>query len=93
MKLSDSEKRDLVKYIENGSYLPEKFRFLLFKSVDQVELNWNGKSSDISSVVLPFQIIEQVDEPRDESIKVNQISIDFDSGRQISGWTNKLYGR
>ena len=90
MKLSDSEKRDLVKYIENGSYLPEKFRFLLFKSVDQVELNWNGKSSDISSVVLPFQIIEQVDEPRDESIELNQISFDFDSGRQISGWTNKL---
>ena len=32
MKLSDSEKRDLINLIEKGQYLPEKFRFLLFQN-------------------------------------------------------------
>ncbi len=25
---------------------------------------WNGKTSDVSNIVLPFQVIEQVDEPQ-----------------------------
>jgi hypothetical protein len=29
--LSDNEKRDIVKYLEAGKPLPEKYRFLLFK--------------------------------------------------------------
>jgi len=29
-----------------------------------VELVWNGKTSEVSNIVLPFQAIEQVDEPR-----------------------------
>ena len=28
---------------------------------------WNGKTSEVSNVVLPFQVIEQVDEPRAET--------------------------
>jgi len=32
----------------------------------EVELVWNGKSSEVSNIVLPFQVIEQVDEPRAE---------------------------
>ncbi len=91
MKLSDSEKRDLVNLIERNIFLPEKYRFLLFEKADQVELIWNGKSSEVSSVVLPFQVIEQIDEPRDENVKFVQSElIDFQSGRQLKGWTNKL---
>ena len=30
MKLSEQEKRDVIKYLEAGKPLPEKFRFLLF---------------------------------------------------------------
>jgi len=30
MKLSDNEKRDVIKYLEAGKPLPEKYRFLLF---------------------------------------------------------------
>ena len=91
MKLSDSEKRDLVNLVERGKYLPEKFRFLLFEKTDQVELNWNGKSREITNVDLPFQVIEQVDEPREENKDFLQGSlIDSESGRQIKGWTNKL---
>lgn len=90
MKLTDNEKRDVVKLIEEGKNLPEKYRFLLFDETKQVELNWNGKSDDVTNIDLPFQIIEQVDEPRTEKVKLAQGSFDFNSGRQTAGWTNKL---
>ncbi len=90
MKLTDNEKRDVVKLIEEGKVLPEKYRFLLFDESKQVELTWNGKSDEVTNVVLPFQIIEQIDEPRNEEVKMAQGSFDFTSGRQMTGWTNKL---
>lgn len=90
MKLTDNEKRDVVKLIEEGKVLPEKYRFLLFDESKQVELTWNGKSDEITNAVLPFQIIEQIDEPRNEEVKMAQGSFDFASGRQMTGWTNKL---
>ena len=90
MKLTDNEKRDVVKLIEEGKVLPEKYRFLLFEESKQVELIWNGKSDAVTNVVLPFQIIEQIDEPRNEEVKMAQGSFDFSSGRQMTGWTNKL---
>jgi len=90
MKLTDNEKRDVVRLIEEGKNLPEKYRFLLFDETKQVELNWNGKSEDVTNIDLPFQIIEQVDEPRNEKVKLAQGAFDFNSGRQTLGWTNKL---
>ncbi|MBU4338696.1 hypothetical protein KKB43_05960 [Patescibacteria group bacterium] len=30
LKLTDNEKRDIIKYLESGKPLPEKYRFLLF---------------------------------------------------------------
>ena len=90
MKLTDNEKRDIVNLIEQGKNLPEKYRFLLFDESKQVELTWNGKSDELTNVELPFQIIEQVDEPRTEDIKMLQGSFDFATGQQITGWTNKL---
>ena len=88
MKLTDNEKRDIVKLIQEGKELPDRFRFLLFKNSQQVELNWNGKSDDITSIELPFQIIEHIDEPRTEKVKTAQGSL-F-GGAKESGWTNKL---
>ena len=90
MKITDNEKRDVVKMIEEGKVLPEKYRFLLFDESKQVELTWNGKSDEVTNVVLPFQIIENIDEPRTEKVKMAQGSFDFASGRQMTGWTNKL---
>ena len=90
MKLTENEKRDVVNLIEEGKVLPEKYRFLLFDESKQVELTWNGKSDEVTNVFLPFQIIEQIDEPRNEEVKMTQGSFDFASGRQMTGWTNKL---
>src|SRR3989338_8331155 len=90
--LSDNEKRDILKYIEADKPLPDKYRFLLFADKQEVELVWNGKTSEVTNVVLPFQIIEQVDEPRSEKeVKLQQALFDVDTrGRQLKGWTNKL---
>src|SRR5665647_816509 len=90
MILSDNEKRDVIKYLEAGKPLPEKYRFLLFDNAREVELLWNGKNNEVTNTVLPFQVIEQIDEPRnDEKIGLQSTLFD-DSGRQITGWTNKL---
>lgn len=90
MQLSDNEKRDILRYIETGKPLPDKYRFLLFDDKREVELLWNGKSNEVTNVVLPFQVIEQIDEPRGENKIGLQNSLFDDSGRQITGWTNKL---
>ena len=37
-ELSPAEKRDLIKLIEQGKPLPEKYRFLLFADKREVEL-------------------------------------------------------
>ncbi|MCG2735038.1 MAG: hypothetical protein L6282_01460 [Candidatus Methanoperedenaceae archaeon] len=92
MKLTDNEIRDINKYIEEGKPLPENYRFLLFEDKREVELVWNGKTNEVCNVVLPFQVIEQVDEPRAEknvSFQKTLFDIDY-RGRQQKGWTNKL---
>ena len=64
MKLTDNEKREILKLIEADKPLPDKYRFLLFDDKREVELIWNGKTNEVTNFVLPFQVIEQVDEPR-----------------------------
>ena len=91
MKLSEHEIRDITKYLEAGKSLPEKYRFLLFEDKKEVELVWNGKTGDVTNVVLPFQVIEQVDEPRSEEKRNMQTDMfDTATGRQVKGWNNKL---
>ena len=94
MNLTNNEKRDAVKLIEAGKPLPDRYRFLLFDDDREVELVWNGKTAEVTNVVLPFQVIEQVDEPRSEDTggghkQTTLFDVD-DRGRQLAGWTNKL---
>ncbi|MBL9218514.1 MAG: hypothetical protein JNG82_08510 [Opitutaceae bacterium] len=88
-ELSDAEKRDLIKLIEQGRSLPEKYRFLLFADKREVELVWNGKSREVCTAILPFQTLEHIDEPRKEKSADEELSLDT-GGRQVKGWTNKL---
>jgi len=91
-RLTEQEQQEILRFIEAGRPLPEKYRFLLFEDKREVELVWNGKSSEVCNIVLPFQVIEQVDEPRAEKDTRLQMSLfDLDArGRQLKGWTNKL---
>jgi site-specific DNA-methyltransferase (adenine-specific)/adenine-specific DNA-methyltransferase len=87
-ELSEHDKRDLIQLIQAGKPLPEKYRFLLFEDKREVELVWNGKTADVCTAVLPFQTLEHVDEPREETKAQAEL---FDGrGRQTQGWTNKL---
>lgn len=98
-RLTEQEKQEITRFIEAGRPLPDKYRFLLFEDKREVELVWNGKTNEVCNIVLPFQIIEQVDEPRaekpedtknnDELFAWGGISLDG-RGRQLKGWTNKL---
>jgi DNA modification methylase len=90
LNLSDAEKRDIIKYLEAGKSLPDKYRFLLFNSDHEVELLWNGKTDEVENIVLPFQAIEHIDEPRSEAKITAQATLFDTSGRQIKGWSNKL---
>ncbi len=92
MNLTDQERQEVRRYLDEGKPLPEKYRFLLFEEKQQVELVWNGKTNEVTNTVLPFQTIEHVDEPRaeqDTSAQTSLFDID-DRGRQLHGWTNKL---
>lgn len=69
LNLSDQEKQEIIRYLEADKPLPDKYRYLLFDDKREVELLWNGKTIEVTNVVLPFQVIEQVDEPRVEAAK------------------------
>jgi hypothetical protein len=95
-RLTPQEQQKIICYLEADKPLPEKYRFLLFDDKCEVELVWNGKTNEVCNVVLSFQTIEQVDEPRAEKFvsqwdeyKGSLFGIDS-RGRQLKGWTNKL---
>ncbi len=98
LQLSDAEKQDIIRHLDEDRPLPDKYRFLLFEDKREVELVWNGKTNEVCNVVLPFQTIEQIDEPRAETDdeprgqRTDQptfFPVDA-RGRQLTGWTNKL---
>lgn len=86
------EDRELLKeLLDAGSFLPNRFRASLFADAPATELVWQGKTTRVETAVLPFQSVEHVDEPRQETTAIPSLfDIDGSSGRQIGGWTNKL---
>ena len=92
LRLTDQEKQEIIRFLEANQELPEKYRFLLFKDKREVELVWNGKTNEVCNIVLPFQTIEHVDEPRAEKPQdtKTQMALFDERGRQLRGWTNKL---
>jgi hypothetical protein len=90
-RLPDKDIRDITQLLERGDPLPDKYRFTLFGDDREIELVWNGESSEVTNVVLPFQTIEDVDEPRPEkAVQAQPDLFDLATGRQLKGWTNKL---
>ena len=91
-RLTEQEQQEIIRFIEADKPLPDQYRFLLFEDKREVELVWNGKTNEICNIVLPFQAIELVDEPRAEKPDETGLQLDlFDErGRQRKGWTNKL---
>lgn len=91
MELSAHERDEVIALIKAGKSLPARYRSSLFEDAAATELIWPGKTSEVERLVLPFQSIEQIDEPRTETISQPDLfSLDAQSGRQAGGWTNKL---
>lgn len=91
MQLSDDDKACIADHIARGEPLPDRFRWTLFREPREAELIWPGKTSDVTNVVLPFQSIEQIDEPRSETgAQVADLFQIGSGGRQGGGWSNKL---
>jgi adenine specific DNA methylase Mod len=91
-QLTPAELQEISRFLEAGKPLPDKYRFLLFEDKREVELVWNGKTNKVTNAVLPFQVIEQVDEPRaevDTKLQMSMFDVD-ERGRQLKGWQNKL---
>ena len=91
-QLTPAELQEVNRFLEAGKPLPDKYRFLLFEDKREVELVWNGKTNEVTNAILPFQVIEQVDEPRaevDTKLQMSMFDVD-DRGRQLKGWQNKL---
>ena len=91
-QLTPAEMQEIGRFLDAGKPLPDKYRFLLFEEKREVELVWNGKTNEVTNAVLPFQVIEQVDEPRaemDTKLQMSMFDVD-DRGRQLKGWQNKL---
>lgn len=92
MSLTDREKEQLKVMIDAGQPLPPRYKAILFAQPHEAELIWPGKTHEVTNVVLPFQSIEQIDEPRTGTIggTTDLFAFDQATGRQTGGWTNKL---
>lgn len=91
IELNDQEREEIASAVRAGRLLPARYRASLFEDAPETELIWPGKTSETERVVLPFQSIEHIDEPRSETVLTPTLfSLDSRSGRQASGWTNKL---
>ena len=93
MNLTERDKQIVKEHLDRSEPLPPKYKLMLLADAPEVELIWQGKSSEVTSVVLPFQSIEQIDEPRSEDLTGKTLDLfatDTRSGRQSGGWTNKL---
>jgi hypothetical protein len=47
-KLTEQEQQEVIRFIEAGKPLPDKYRFLLFDDKREVELVWNGKTNEVT---------------------------------------------
>ncbi len=90
-ELNDQERDEIIEALRAGRALPARYRASLFEDAQETELIWPGKTTEVERVVLPFQSIEHIDEPRSGTVKQPDLfSVSETSGRQIGGWSNKL---
>jgi len=52
-RLTEQEQQEIIRFIETDKPLSDKYRFLLFGDKREVELVWNGKSSEAVAGALP----------------------------------------
>ena len=89
--LSQQERELIANLVRDGKPVPARYIPSISESPLETELIWPGKTSEVSRVVLPFQSIEHIDEPRKGTqAQWDLFSMSESTGRQSGGWTNKL---
>lgn len=58
LNLSDQEREEVQRCLNENKPLPDKYRFLLFDNKRKAELIWDGKTDAVCDTVLPFQTTE-----------------------------------
>ncbi len=89
--LSQQDREMLAKAILEGRRIPARYQASVLEGASDVELIWEGKTDAVEHIILPFQSVEQIDEPRTEIDQIDSLfSVNPASGRQGGGWANKL---
>ena len=89
--LSQQERELIANLVRDGKPVPARYIPSISESPLETELIWPGKTSEVSRVVLPFQSIEHIDEPRKGTqAQWDLFSMSESTGRQSGGWKNKL---
>ena len=68
-ELNDQERDEIIEALRAGRALPARYRVSLFEDAQETELIWPGKTTEVERIVLPFQSIEHIDEPRSGTVK------------------------
>jgi hypothetical protein len=55
-KLTEQEQQEVIRFIEAGKPLLDKYRFLLSDDMREVKLVWSGKTNEVTSVELVTQV-------------------------------------
>ena len=63
MRLTEREKEQHKALIDAGEAVAGRYRATLFAQPHEAELIWPGKTSEVTNIVLPFHVIEQIDDP------------------------------
>ncbi|MEW6112427.1 MAG: DNA methyltransferase [Thermodesulfobacteriota bacterium] len=90
MRLSDRDKQLIKGYIDRGEPLPPRYRLTLFPDAPEVELVWQGKSTEVTNVVLPFRSLERVNTADHEAPNSQDSRPGLSRKEEATHWTNKL---
>jgi hypothetical protein len=93
-KLTEQEQQEIIRYVEADKPLPDKYRFLLFEDKREVELVWNGKTSEVCNIVLPFQALWRATHRQAFWQEIKRDKIEYSIwGRSARGRTENVFGR
>lgn len=89
-RLTDQEKEEIWRCLEEDRPLPCKYRFLLFGEVRDAELVWPGKGESVCDAVWPLRISERMDEQGEGAGSVEIAPAFCSTDMREHAWRNML---
>ncbi|NOZ72665.1 MAG: hypothetical protein GXP38_12275 [Chloroflexi bacterium] len=82
-RLTESEKQEIIRYLEADKSLPDKYRFLLFENKRAVELVWNGKTNGVwTGDVISENEWQSFRTKKDRSLELQSVFYECAPGRR-----------